>query len=75
MEKRIKLLCLRPLWIQPIAKQTNHSEMLIVKAILSVDDFTTMLPSLTSIIVKAGYTAQMAASGDEALGKLKGTDA
>lgn len=49
--------------------------MLIVKAILSVDDFTTMLPSLTSIIVKAGYTAQMAASGDEALGKLKGTDA
>ncbi len=42
-----------------------------MKTILCVDDSTTVLLSLTAILSKAGYAAEKALSGDEALGKLK----
>ncbi len=44
-----------------------------MKTILCVDDSTTVLLSLTAILNKAGYIAEKASSGDEALTKLKGT--
>lgn len=44
----------------------------IVKTVLCVDDSTTVLLSLSAILTKAGYAAEKAVSGDEALGKLKG---
>jgi two-component system chemotaxis response regulator CheY len=44
-----------------------------MKTILCVDDSLTVLLSLSAILGKAGYTAEKAASGDEALGKLKGS--
>jgi two-component system chemotaxis response regulator CheY len=42
-----------------------------MKTILCVDDSTTVLLSLSAILSKAGYSAEKALSGDEALGKLK----
>lgn len=44
----------------------------IVKTVLCVDDSTTVLLSLSAILTKAGYAAEKAISGDEALNKLKG---
>jgi len=42
-----------------------------MKTILLVDDSTTVLLSTASILTKSGYEVAKAASGDEALGKLK----
>jgi two-component system, chemotaxis family, chemotaxis protein CheY len=42
-----------------------------VKTIFLVDDSTTVLLSTASILTKSGYQVEKAASGDEALGKLK----
>ena len=44
-----------------------------MKTVLCVDDSSTVLLSLSAILTKAGYGAEKALSGDEALGKLKGS--
>ncbi len=42
-----------------------------MKSVFLVDDSTTVLLSTASILAKAGYEVEKAASGAEALGKLK----
>ena len=43
-----------------------------MKTVFCVDDSSTVLLSLTAILTKAGYAAEKAINGDEALAKLKG---
>lgn len=44
-----------------------------MKTVLCVDDSSTVLLSLTAILSKAGYGVEKAISGDDGLGKLKGS--
>ena len=44
----------------------------IIKTVFCVDDSGTVLLSLSAVLGKAGYQVEKAASGEEALGQLKG---
>jgi two-component system chemotaxis response regulator CheY len=49
-----------------------NKEILVMKTIMLVDDSTTILLSMSTILTKAGYAVEKAGNAEEGMTKLKG---